>query len=109
MPVAQAITFDNDTELARHAHLRQHGIDTFFCATHAPWQKGGIENAIGRTRRPLPRKTDLAQIDDRQLQLYLLAYNTTERKCLEWNAPADAFCNQLLRFKRGFTVPSARK
>ena len=25
---------------------------TFFCDTHSPWQKGGIENAIGRMRRP---------------------------------------------------------
>ena len=37
------------------------GIQTFFCDTHSPWQKGGIENAIGRMRRPLPRKTDLAR------------------------------------------------
>ena len=35
------------------------GLETFFCETHSPWQKGGIENAIGRLRRTLPRKTDL--------------------------------------------------
>ena len=38
------------------------GIETFFCDPHAPWQKGGVENAIGRLRRGLPRKTDLATV-----------------------------------------------
>lgn len=108
-PMRQTITFDNGTEFARHAHLRQHGIDTFFCDTHAPWQKGGIENAIGRMRRPLPRKTDLAQIDEHQLRLYLLAYNTTPRKCLDWKTPAEAFYSQLLHFKRESTFPLSRE
>ncbi|KFL27631.1 hypothetical protein JP75_25185, partial [Devosia riboflavina] len=77
----QTITFDNGTEFARHNLLHRHGIDTFFCDTHAPWQKGGIENAIGRMRRSLPRKTDLDQIDAQRLRLHLLTYNTTPRKC----------------------------
>ena len=59
----QTITFDNGTEFAQHYRLKADlGIQTFFCDTHSPWQKGGIENAIGRMRRPLPRKTDLLAI-----------------------------------------------
>ena len=34
---------------------------TFFCDTYSPWQKGGVENAIGRLRRFLPRKMNLAE------------------------------------------------
>jgi IS30 family transposase len=108
-PMRRTITFDNGTEFARHTLLHQHGIDTFFCDTHAPWQKGGIENAIGRMRRPLPRKTDLAQLDAQQLRLYLLAYNTTPRKCLDWKTPAQTFYNQLLHFKRESTFPLSRE
>src|SRR5207244_7910888 len=60
----QTITFDNGTEFALHHQLNtQLGMQTFFCDTHSPWQKGGVENAIGRMRRPLPRKTNLATID----------------------------------------------
>ena len=44
----QTITFDNGTEFARHHELHDLGIKTFFCDTYAPWQKGGVENAIGR-------------------------------------------------------------
>ena len=61
-PWRQTVTFDNGTEFARHHQLHALGIETFFCDTHAPWQKGGVENAIGRLRRGLPRKTDLATV-----------------------------------------------
>ena len=59
----QTITFDNGTEFARHRRLHALAMQTFFCDTYAPWQKGGIENAIGRLRRFIARKTDLAQLD----------------------------------------------
>jgi transposase, IS30 family len=95
----QTITFDNGSEFAQHQKLRELGIQTFFCDTHSPWQKGGIENAIGRMRRPLPRKTDLANIDPDTLTACVAAYNNTPRKCLGFKSPAQAFLAQLLRFK----------
>jgi IS30 family transposase len=37
----RSLTFDNGTEFARHELLNQTiGLATFFCDTHAPWQKG---------------------------------------------------------------------
>jgi len=99
----RTVTFDNGTEFARHLELHQLGIATFFCDPHAPWQKGGIENAIGRMRRTLPRKTDLDEIDKDTLATLLAAYNATPRKCLDWATPAEAFYNQLLHFKREST------
>ena len=64
----RSITFDNGSEFALHYELTDAlGIKTFFCDTHSPWQKGGIENAIGRLRRRLPRKSDLAAIPQHQL------------------------------------------
>ena len=37
----RTVTFDNGTEFARHYRLHDLGIQTFFCDTHSPWQKGG--------------------------------------------------------------------
>ena len=105
----RTITFDNGTEFAHHLELHQMGLATFFCDPHAPWQKGGIENAIGRMRRFLPRKTDLAQIDQATLAILLAAYNATPRKCLDWATPAEAFYAQLLHFKRESTFPPSRE
>ena len=95
----RTVTFDNGTEFARHHQLHALGVETFFCDTHSPWQKGGVENAIGRMRRTLPRKTDLAELsDDRFVQL-LQAYNNTPRKCLDYRTPAEIFSDQVLHLK----------
>jgi transposase, IS30 family len=105
----KTITFDNGTEFAQHYKLTQQlGIQTFFCDTHSPWQKGGIENAIGRLRRPLPRKTDLAAIDPKTLDDCVAAYNNTPRKCLGFRSPAEVF-SKLLHFECESTFPLSRE
>jgi len=101
----KTVTFDNGTEFARHYELGAIGIDTYFCDPHAPWQKGGIENAIGRMRRFLPRKTDLATLDSGTLLGMMAAYNNTPRKCLGFQTPAEAFSQQVLHFKCESTPP----
>ncbi len=87
-PWRQTVTFDNGTEFAYHYHLHALNIETFFCDTYSPWQKGGVENAIGRMRRVLPRKTDLAAVSDDQFVELVQAYNNTPRKCLDFRTPA---------------------
>lgn len=98
-PWRQTITFDNGTEFARHYQLHTLNLATFFCDTHSPWQKGGVENAIGRLRRTLPRKTDLAALSEDQFTTLVQAYNNTPRKCLDYQTPAEVFWNNLLHFK----------
>jgi IS30 family transposase len=94
------ITFDNGTEFAQHYRLTQElGIQTYFCDPHAPWQKGGIENAIGRLRRYLPRKTNLNTISPDQLAAIASRYNNTPRKCLDFQTPAEACLNLPLHFE----------
>lgn len=104
----QSITFDNGTEFAHHLVLvDQLGIQTFFCDPHSPWQKGTIENAIGRLRRFLPRNTNINTIDDAFLNACIAAYNNTPRKCLGFQTPAEVLLAQLLHFKCEST-PSLR-
>ena len=95
----QTVTFDNGTEFARHHRLHALGIQTFFCDTHSPWQKGGVENAIGRMRRYLPRKTDLAAVTNQQFVGLVRAYNNPPRKCLGFRTPAEVFWDEVLHFK----------
>lgn len=105
----RSITFDNGTEFAYHYRLHKLSMRTFFCDPHAPWQKGGIENAIGRMRRGLPRKTDLAILSDQRLLSLVRSYNHTPRKCLNYKTPAEVFCHDLLHFKCESTFPPARE
>ena len=94
--LAKTATFDNGTEFAEH-HLL--GMKTYFCDVRSPWQKGGVENAIGRFRRPLPRKTDLDQVGEKEIERLAALYNHTPRKCLGYKTPAEIFRKQLLHFK----------
>ena len=88
----KTISFDNGTEFAEHHRLhRPLGVQTFFCDPHSPWQKGGVENSIGRLRRYLPRKTDLNSITAANIQRYVQRLNNTPRKCLDFKTPAEAF------------------
>ncbi len=90
-----SLTFDNGTEFAEHHRL---DLKTFFCDPHAPWQKGGVENAIGRIRRFLPRKTNLDTLEPSQILRAAHAYNHTPRQCLDFRTPAEVF-SQVLHFK----------
>jgi IS30 family transposase len=91
----RSMSFDNGTEFAQHYRLNGIGLPTYFCDPHAPWQKGGVDNAIGRLRRTLPRKTDLASLSDPALQSLVERYNTTPRKCLAFKTPAELFSDFL--------------
>ncbi len=86
----RTVTFDNGTEFSHHYKLHSAlNVDTFFCEPYAPWQKGGVENAIGRMRRSLPRKTDLETLSDAKIRKTTDAYNSTPRKCLGYKTPNE--------------------
>jgi IS30 family transposase len=107
----QTVTFDNGTEFAQHYRLQDAlGIDTYFCDPHAPWQKGGVENAIRRLRRPLPRKSNLATLSPWSLDRIIANYNATPRRCLGFKSPAEVFWDNLtpLHFNREPTSPPSR-
>ena len=109
MALRRTMTFDNGTEFAYHHQLHKLSMRTFFCDPHAPWQKGGIENSIGRMRRGLPRKTDLATLTDHRLLALVRNYNHTPRKCLNYKTPAEVFTRELLHLKCDSTFPLPRE
>lgn len=93
-----SVTFDNDTTFARHALLRgMLAATTYFCDAYASWQKGGVENANGRIRRWIPRRTDLGEISDAELQEIAMTINLTPRKCLGWRSPVEAILQEMGR------------
>ena len=105
----RTVTLDNGSEFAQHYRLHELGIETFFCDTHSPWQKGGVENANRRLRRYLPRKTDLAKLPEEEALGVFQACNNTPRKCLGYRTPAEIFSDQVLRLKCESTFPLSRE
>jgi IS30 family transposase len=104
----RSVTFDNGAEFSHHHRLHDSlQMQTFFCDKHAPWQKGGIENAIGRLRRALPRKAHPDLLCQQQIDSITRRYNHTPRKCLGYKTPAELFQAHLVHFKCEST-PSLR-
>lgn len=88
----RTITFDNGTEFAEHHRLAELAVVTYFCDAHAPWQKGGVENAIGRLRRYLPRITNLDTLSPQDIERAVCRFNATPRPCLGYQTPEELFC-----------------
>ena len=92
----RSATFDNGTEFAEHHQLIDKlGMQTYFCDPHAPWQKGGVENTIGRLRRKLSRKTNLADTTSQAIEAHAEWINSIPRECLDFFAPDDLFSKNL--------------
>ena len=92
----KTITHDNGGEFARHARVRDTlSMPAYFCDPHSPWQRGGVENANGRLRVELPRKTALADYSDADLDDIVWLMNSTPRKCLGFQTPIEAFADKL--------------
>ena len=92
----RTITYDNGGEFARHEDVTEKiGLRAYFCDPHSPWQRGGIENAHGRRRRDLPRKTSLDGYTDADITDVIWNLNSTPRKCLGYQTPIEAFAANL--------------
>jgi transposase, IS30 family len=109
-PLRRTLTFDNGTEFAEHHRLARAplSLPTYFCDPHAPWQKGGVENAIGRLRRLLPRRTNLDLVDPQELFQAAHTFNRIPRRCLDFLTPAEVFSQFVLHFERESTSPLSR-
>jgi len=88
----RTFTFDNGFEFMHHHRLiDRYGVETFFCDPNAPWQKGGVENAVGRLRRWLPTKTEINHVQPSTLARLARRNNDTPRKCLGYETPNEIF------------------
>lgn len=110
-PLRKSLTLDNGTEFALHYRLNgQLAIQTYFCDPHAPWQKGGVENAIGRIRRRLHEKqTSQSYPNVNSPESSPPSMKRRENVSTSKPQPRHSLCsNQPLRFKRESICPLSR-
>ena len=92
----KTITFDNGGEFSHFEKLETTlGVVTYFCDPHSPWQRGAVENTNGILRRDMPRKTDVTDYSERDIDDITWNLNTTPRKCLGFRTPAEVFWENL--------------
>lgn len=88
----QSISFDQGAEFTQHETLKEaHGIQTYFCDPYSPWQKGAVENANGIIRRWIPKKADIIELKQQELDAIIHTINNTPRACLGYKTPHKLF------------------
>lgn len=71
------------------------GITLYFADPYCPHQRGTNEYSNGLLREFYPKKTNLGNVDQRDLTLSLFLINNRPRKCLNWISPIQAFLHEL--------------
>jgi IS30 family transposase len=86
----KSITSDNGTENTQHKIITQAlKIPVYFCHAYHSWEKGTVENTIGRIRRTIPKGTDLTLVTSDQIAELEARMNNTPRKCLGFLTPYE--------------------
>jgi len=87
----QTLTFDNGPENALYqATAEKLKVSPFACHPYHSWEKGTVENTVGRVRRFIPKKTSVDQVTPEYLLLIQNKLNNTPRKCLGFKTPKEA-------------------
>jgi transposase, IS30 family len=84
------ITHDNGIENKHHEDVAKAlCVQTFFCNPYSSWEKGSVENTIGRIRRFIPKGADLNDYSDEDIAAIEHWLNHTPRKCLGYKTPYE--------------------
>lgn len=99
-PIVKSITGDNGSENTRHQQIsRSLKAKFYFCHAYASWEKGSVENTIGRIRNYIPKGTSLAMYTNQQIQWLENQLNNTPRKCLNYLTPNEAMEQEVNKYK----------
>lgn len=87
-----SVTLDNGRENHLHTELKKDlGIDTYFADPYSSWQRGTNEYHNGLLRRYFPKKTNLTEVTQEELNEVLWEINNRPRKVLKYQTPLEVF------------------
>ncbi len=86
----KSLTWDRGLEMAHHKDFSiATNVDVYFCDPRSPWQRGTNENTNRLLRQYLPKKSDLSEHSQADLNKIALRLNQRPRKTLEFHCPAE--------------------
>lgn len=86
----KTLTMDNGSENTYHQQIKTYtGMNSYFCHPYHSWEKGTVENTIGRLRRFIPKGSSIDEISEEYLKLVEDRMNNTPRKCLGFMTPLE--------------------
>jgi IS30 family transposase len=88
------LTSDHGKEFANHQQIAENlQLQYYFAHPYAAWERGTNENTNGLLRQYFPKKHDLDQVSDKELEHAMLRLNFRPRKSLRFKTPFEVFHN----------------
>jgi IS30 family transposase len=92
----KSVTMDNGSEFAKHYLLRIGlKMPTYFCHPYSSWERGSNENHNGLVRRFIPKKIDLKDIAEKDVQETMDYWNQMPRKILGYRTPNEVWREEM--------------
>ncbi|MGH7238464.1 MAG: IS30 family transposase [Candidatus Saccharimonadales bacterium] len=90
--VAHTITFDNGSEFTNHESITQAlGTAVYFADPYSSWQRGANENINRQLRAYLPKRSDIRNLTQKELDNIASELNNKPRKRLKWHTPLEVY------------------
>ena len=90
--IAHTITFDNGSEFTKHELITQTlGIPVYFADPYSSWQRGANENSNRQLRAYLPKRSDIRDLTQKELDNIAWELNNKPRRRLQWHTPQEVY------------------
>lgn len=90
--VAHTITFDNGSEFTQHGLITEAlGVSVYFADPYSSWQRGANENINRQLRAYLPKRSDIRNLTQKELDNIAWEMNNKPRKRLLWHTPQEVY------------------
>jgi len=90
--IAHTITFDNGSEFTQHGLITKAlGIDVYFADPYSSWQRGANENSNRQLRAYLPKRSDIRNLTQKELDNIAWELNNKPRRRLQWHTPQEVY------------------
>lgn len=99
----RTLTVDNGTEHALHEEIaKELDAKVYFCHAYHSWEKGAVENMNGLVRRYLPRRTNIDELSQTELDAIATELNDRPRKILGYRTPAEVLQSEYEKLSVAF-------
>lgn len=95
---AKTLTLDNGTEFTNHGDVSKViGVVVYFCHPYSSWERGANENANGLLRGYLPKRYNIDELTQEELDEIASDINNRPRKRLGYQTPTEAYQQELIK------------
>ena len=90
--IAHTITFDNGSEFTQHGEITKAlGVAVYFADPYSSWQRGANENLNRQLRAYLPKRSDIRDLTQEELDNIAWELNNKPRRKLNWHTPQEVY------------------